>query len=129
MTREEFLLDMVKYYSEDTNRRCTGPDRCYYSPISVGKVGISEGCAIGRHLTPELQLELDSFDISSVTKDYVFERLPNFLQELGKMFLFSVQSFHDQETNWTSQGKINQNVMRIVKEYDLDKKMFREYAN
>lgn len=61
MTKLEFLEDTVKYYSENTNRRCVNNVivGCYYSPENAGKIGISDGCAIGRHLKDSLKEKLD----------------------------------------------------------------------
>src|SRR4051812_25883876 len=61
MTQKEFLLDTLEYYTTDVNRRCVSThDACFYSAINAGKEGISDGCAIGRHLpSEEVKLQLD----------------------------------------------------------------------
>ena len=50
MTREEFLLDMLEYYTVNSTRRCIDTAGCCsYSAISK----YTEGCAIGRLLDKE----------------------------------------------------------------------------
>lgn len=128
MTKEEFLLDTVKYYSRDTNRRCK-KDRCYYSPNSADKEGISEGCAIGRHLSPELQRKLDSLEDSGVAYEHIFQLLPSSLQELGQEFLADVQCFHDADRFWNSKEDIKNQMINIVDKHNLNIEMFKEYVN
>lgn len=102
----EFLEDTVKYYSEDVNRRCVSADSdCFYSPKSISKEEISEGCAIGRHLTDKLKEELDKeFINETVLNNVLFNKLPNELRVLGKSFLEIVQRIHDNEKNWDEGG-------------------------
>ncbi len=94
MTQTEFLLDTLKYYCEDTSRRCKHPQHefCRYHPSTVGHTN-SEGCAIGRHLLKELALKFDSYDYTGV--EDVFDELPENLQILEVEFLESIQNFHD----------------------------------
>lgn len=102
MTREEFLLDTIKYYSEDTSRRCVSEGRCTYSPKALNKN--SKGCAIGRWLDKELQLKLDTFEESSVQSGKVFDKLPKWMQGMGIYFLQHVQDLHDNGNNWNESG-------------------------
>lgn len=124
MTRLEFLNDTITYYSENVDRRCTYEHGCFYSPINSDKQGISEGCAIGRHLDSELQLRLDKDSIgdSGVSNDEVFESLPTWLQELGQDFLVSIQILHDRKENWDSKGLSEigkEHVNNIITKYDI----------
>lgn len=129
MTKEEFLLDTVEYYSRDTNRRCIKYNGCYYSPSTAKKEGISEGCAIGRHLSPELQRKLDSFENSGVEHDHIFQLLPSFLQKLDQEFLVDIQWFHDADKFWNSKESIKNQMINIVDKHNLNIEMFKEYVN
>lgn len=97
------LNETVAYYSEDTNRRCDTEHICAYDPATVGKEGISEGCAIGRLLSPQLKKELDK-KYTSISKPSgvpsIFEELPKSVQYYGKDFLTQLQSLHDQPIYW-----------------------------
>lgn len=123
----EFLQGTVDYYSVNPlERRCIDNGACMYSPKSVKKEGKSEGCAIGRHLDSRLAWELDEENSNtdcSVNEEHIFERLPKELQELGKDFLFDVQSFHDIDINWNKHGlsstgqRVHQEILkRIINE-------------
>lgn len=130
MTREEFLLDTLEYYSQDPSRRCfhTETRICYYSPVNADNPN-SEGCAIGRWLSPDLQLKLDNESYPGINTDDVFEQLPDNLQQLGQSFLSSVQSLHD-GNSWCQGGVINSNIYnlkRIIQNYELDYKKFEKY--
>lgn len=130
MTREEFLLDTLEYYSQDPSRRCfhTETRICYYSPVNADNPN-SEGCAIGRWLSPDLQLKLDDETYPGVDIDDVFEQLPDNLQQLGQSFLASVQFLHD-SNSWREGGVINYNIERlkkIIQEYELNYEKFKKY--
>ena len=134
MTQTEFLLDTLKYYCEDTSRRCKHPQHefCRYHPSTVGHTN-SEGCAIGRHLPKELALKFDSYDYTGV--EDVFDELPENLQLLGEEFLESIQNFHDSSTNWNTtdgeglteigKGRLSQ----LIKYYALEENLFADYLN
>jgi hypothetical protein len=68
MTKKELLLDTIEYYSIDRNRRCELDNSCKYSPKSAGKKGISEGCAIGRHLSEETKEFYDKQSVSNIRR-------------------------------------------------------------
>lgn len=84
MTREQFLLDTIKYYSENPSFRCVTNSECAYSPKTLGKDG--DGCAIGRWLDEKLKLELDRCEDASVHSENVYQRLPEWMKSLGKSF-------------------------------------------
>ena len=122
--REEFLTDTLQYYTTDPKRRCIDVARgqCFYSPENAGKVGISEGCAIGRHITNSLALILDGSMTTAVSSEVVFEQLPLKLRKLQKFFLSDVQSLHDRKENWSKNGLTRagkRNVKTICKNYGL----------
>lgn len=124
MTKLEFLQDTVKYYSENTNRRCVNNVivGCYYSPENAGKIGISDGCAIGRHLKDSLKEKLDDTEESEVNTTVIFNKLPKKLKELGKDFLTDIQNLHDLQKYWNSEGlsKVGEEYYKDIKEkYEL----------
>ena len=135
MTKKEFLLDTLKYYTKDTNRRCaTTTDSCRYSPKNVGKEKFSEGCAIGRHLNPKVQLLWDREDSTSI--DYIaylkcFRKAPGWMRKMNVDFLQVVQILHDNKKNW---GKLTglskegrESLQAIIGVYNLKEKDFKTY--
>ena len=131
MTQTEFLLDMLKYYCENTTRRCVDDmGACRYHPSSIKHLN-SEGCAIGRQLPEELALKFDSYEVPDV--ESIFEELPSDIQSLGMYFLTEVQRLHDLGKNWDIKkglsvyGKIR--VSDIIKEYELDETVFADFLN
>lgn len=105
--RLQVLEDTVKYYSEDVNRRCLNDYNCFYSPKSVGKEGVSEGCAVGRLLTQELRDFLDrkyTFEDLQSSVNKLFHHLPEDIKALGVSFLTHLQRLHDNQSYWDSTG-------------------------
>lgn len=95
------LDDTVKYYSEDTRRRCIGHGQCFYSPEKAGNK-LSTGCAVGRLLDIYTQLKLDLCKPSAVPD--IFELLPENVKKYGVDFLDDLQRLHDNEANWNDDG-------------------------
>lgn len=121
MTREQFLLDTINYYSKDTSRRSTNGNYCTYSPVNSNSKG--DGCAIGRWLSPKLKLKLDSIGNPAVHNQIIFCKLPDWMQEFGVKFLDSVQSLHDTSHCWDNSGLSIQGkkeVNNIIKTYKLN---------
>lgn len=103
MTELELLEDTIGYYSEDINRRCVSDaGGCKYSPLQTGKVGISDGCAIGRFMTPEAK-EAAWGAVGTVYNTNI-NLLPDFMQEMDVKFLGAVQSLHDDPDCWEEGG-------------------------
>jgi hypothetical protein len=130
MTRLEFLESTIKYYVENPQRRCNKDGTCFYSPASVGKEGISGGCAIGRFIDPDLALELDAevkpgfgLGITGVIRRQEYkERLPKWMQKMNIDFLEDVQSLHDDGIYWNDWGLTDagkRKVDSIKKNYKL----------
>lgn len=97
----ELVEDTVKYYSEDTQRRCLGNGQCYYSPVTADNP-LSSGCAVGRLVSPELQLILDKHFACGLVD--IFHLLPEDIQEYGQDLLEELQRFHDGANNWDDDG-------------------------
>ena len=136
MTKAELLLDTLKYYSADINRRCKSRGGCWYSPLKAGKVRSSKGCAIGRHLKPTVQHLFDACKNTSIDavlqeKKSYKKRLPTWMQKLSIDFLVEIQSLHDTDHNWTSYGLSpsgKDKVFFIMKDYSIRKTTaFKKY--
>lgn len=129
MTKEEFLQSTIEYYGADENRRCSNANMktCYYSPVNAGKQGVSDGCAIGRHLDAATQVKLDALEetrISDILESPVDKKLlPSWLRKLGKEFLVRVQALHDNPVNWERVGLSDggkYEVNNIINTFKLD---------
>ena len=119
MTELEFLEDTIKYYSENTQRRCVNGTSCFYSPIPANKEGISEGCAIGRFLDKDFALKIDKegnndiFDgdtsiIKVLTvlleKEENKSKFPDWMLKMEFLFLSDIQALHDAKSHWDKNG-------------------------
>lgn len=125
-TKEEFLVDMLDYYTVDPiNRRAFDRELeyCVYYPIEQ-----SEGCAIGRCLPKELTMKMQG------TIDYIIDNelcnLPEWMTNLGADFLQKVQELHDRKHNWKETGlskKGIKNLRTIIKKFGLNPELFTKY--
>lgn len=135
MTKEEFLLDMLDYYTVDPEgRRCNSEAGCYYSPETIGKT-TSEGCAIGRKLDREFANRLDEewdggISVQDIIKTY--PDFPEYMYEFDINFLSECQELHDMPYNWdfdftglSTVGK--KSVESMIQKFDLDKSKFEKY--
>lgn len=97
----ELLVDSYRYYSADPNKKCENGTGCRYSPVTVNKVGVSEGCGIGRLLLDEEKLALDNGDIGSVGNyrfiDYLGANSLLIYKSFDLEFLQKIQGLHDGE--------------------------------
>jgi len=96
--REEMLLDTIKYYIVDPEkRRCINDDdTCYYHPKSVDKTKKeSQGCAIGRLLSDYQAKKLDYAGAVNGSSIGEVIRVTKKLSVLGGSFLNAVQRLHD----------------------------------
>lgn len=104
-TKEEqlaLLEETVAYYTEDVMLRCVLPNGCRYSGDSVERPN-SNGCAIGRLLTPELRLRLDRIHPNRPVS-VVWDHLPDDVKAFGLDYLRELQSLHDRPENWDDNG-------------------------
>lgn len=112
MTELELLNDTIAYYSVDpVNRRCYNSinGACAYSPKTINKVGLSNGCAIGRHLRPEVQKRFDTTSQLStigriISDDENKKLLPEWMQKMNVDFLTDIQNLHDLDIYWDENG-------------------------
>jgi len=116
-TKEEMLWllnDTVEYYSKDVNRRCgTNATSCFYSPYSVGKGNISDGCAIGRWMTIEQKEAADDKYENTSVRDLPDELLPNMLKKYSLIFLSGIQSLHDSDKYWGAKGLSTSGISKV----------------
>ena len=107
-TRQELLDNTVRHFNS-TNRSIKDGDR------SVCAYRTSDGlaCAIGREISDELALKLDSEMLGSMCN--VFDKLPLRLRNFGIFFLGSIQMLHDTAGYWDKKG-LNNNGREAVKE-------------
>lgn len=105
MTQRELLVNTVKFYTSENRALAKGA--CIYL-----KTKTSPGCAIGRHLTPEvqqvfhkIQVEDNAGSINSICEDPESKKLlPDWMQEMNIGFLKSVQQLHDSSECWDIEG-------------------------
>lgn len=110
-TRQELLNNTVTYYSEDPvgRRALTATGGCAYL-TKCGKM-----CAIGREL-------LKPSSLSNIAISDNIDYIPKRLQKMGEWFLDSIQTLHDTNSYWDTNGLTNQgkeHVAFICKEYTL----------
>lgn len=139
MTKEEFLLDTLEYYSGHLERRCEADGVCKYSPKAVNKQGKTEGCAIGRHLSEEGKLAFDNLPLNGIThirQDYpvTFAKYaPLWMQEMDTFYLSAIQALHDSDDNWTDKGLSyygKREVKTIIENFSLSNpEQFDKYLN
>lgn len=100
------LNDTVEYYSENTKRRCQGEaGGCFYNPASVGLEHISDGCAIGRWMTPVQKQSADAWLGGTVgVSELPPELMPEKLKKYSIKFLSAIQNLHDSNLNWDERG-------------------------
>ncbi len=81
MNLEDILLDTLEYYGADESRYCMDSkgNSCRYSPFALGIEEASEGCAIGRLLTPEIASKLDKHELGSI--DEILQDLEEEIKE------------------------------------------------
>jgi len=119
MTELELLEDTIKYYSENTERRCTDNRGCFYSPITIGKENISEGCAIGRHLDKDFALKIDKLDGDRLSvmleKEENKNKFPDWMLKMNPSFLSEIQGLHDAKSHWDKNG-LTQEGLEYIKE-------------
>ena len=121
----QLLNETIAYYSENpTERRCVAKSGgCFYSPKSAGKPN-SEGCAIGRLLSPNKKEQLDNEDSADTSVDFMFDYLPKKVQSHGKQFLSALQQLHDGgEDNglkyWSEKGLTEDGLKKVQEIKDL----------
>lgn len=93
-----FLNETIAFYSEDVTKRAVTGVGCFYR---MGEKG-EKRCAIGRHIPDERYGPyLEGCSVSSAIIQRV---LPAEITALGVNFLSQMQSLHDNDRYWDSDG-------------------------
>jgi len=127
------LKDTIAYYSADTTKRCMiNTSTCRYLGESLDKPH-SDGCAVGRLLTPELRLQFDRmFPDKTVHYKPLFNLLPQEVQAYGVDFLGDLQNLHDFSSYWDENGLSKDGLIRkdvimskykLVEEFEIPKEV------
>lgn len=131
----EQLADNLAYYVNDPSKRCVVMTSCYYS----GKTANidSEGCFVGRLLTPEDRLKADeglTFGATGVSslcnrEEELGITIPNIIKE-NQRLMRNFQFLHDNDTNWDDKGLTNEGkttLKMIIHDYELEEKYFEKF--
>ena len=125
MTEKVFLLNTIKYYSENPKHK-----RNKINGISKYESlkETSDGCPIGRFLSIELKRKMDNLpypdisDIKSKNND-IFNQLPEWIQKMDINFLQEVSELHDVDDYWDDNGLSYSGkffINCIIQDYNLD---------
>jgi hypothetical protein len=93
---------LVKLYNNKEDMRC------------VYRTSDGRSCAIGRHISDELAIELDKFPDPSISHSEILDKLPDELKNLGKHFLFFIQDLHDRKSYWSEIGLSSLGEIRLM---------------
>lgn len=130
MTKKEFLLDTLEYYTQDPKgRTCESGGVCGYSSIFLGKQDTSEGCALGRYMSEEFAKFADDSG-NSIKRLQGEEGFPEKLKNLPHLFLQDVQTLHDISRYWTDSGLSVDGIKyleEIMEEWNIQYKEFDKY--
>lgn len=140
-TLSEQLADNLRYYANgEINKRCRNEKGCFYSGESVSKE--TEGCFVGRLLTPEDRVKADAYykqldtrpsgvDTLVEDKDFIGISIPTIISENVDLMV-DFQSLHDNPINWNydnaslSSSGIEA-LEKIISDYCLDLEAFEEF--
>lgn len=115
-TKEEklaLLEETFNYYNDNVARRCRTAFKCRYSGVSIDNP-YTDGCAIGRLLTPELRLKLDvQYHGVPVNSEGVWKLIPDEIKAYGSEFLRHLQLFHDHQHFWDFKGISSQGLQEL----------------
>lgn len=93
----KFIETELGYYIADPSRRSRNGSLCFYKHPN------GSTCVIGKQI-PEDKYTDNLENGYSVSDSFVFDKLPESVQQLGKPFLQECQYIHDYESNWTNTG-------------------------
>jgi hypothetical protein len=131
----EQLADNLAYYVNDTSKRCKNDTSCYYSGVTAKKD--SEGCFVGRLLTPEDRIKADkglTFGASGVNSlcnkaENLGITIPDIIKDNEKI-MSNFQKFHDSDEYWTETGLTNEGkttLKMIINDFELEVKYFEKF--
>jgi hypothetical protein len=131
----EKLADNLAYYVNDTSKRCKNDKGCYYSGETAKKD--SEGCFVGRLLTPEDRIKADkglTFGASGLNSlcnkaEDLGITIPDIIKDNEKI-MSNFQKFHDSDEYWTETGLTNEGkttLKMILNDFELEVKYFEKF--
>ena len=131
----EELADNLAYYVNDPSKRCKNDKGCYYSGETAKKD--SEGCFVGRLLTPEDRIKADNgltFGASGVNSlcnkaEDLGSTIPDIIKDNEKLMI-NFQKFHDSDEYWTETGLTNEGkgtLRMIIDDFELEVKYFEKF--
>lgn len=108
-SRFDYLNEVVSTFNYNNIAINPTDGACQYSPVyNVDGSIKSPGCAIGYKIPLELANKLDRISKEtkngSVNNHSIFNKLPDSLKELGRLFLLDIQCLHDNDCNWNDTG-------------------------
>jgi len=108
-----FLVEGIAHYNSTNlcigsiDGSYAGVD-CRYSPETVDKVGVSEGCWIGRHTPYAKEIDEQGTLNNSLPSSQLILRdspyLPDWMKELNPVFTDECQRLHDISYHWNKEG-------------------------
>jgi hypothetical protein len=109
MNKQEFLQDLIDYYSEDTSRRAANSNgQCKY------RDGKGRKCAIGRWISESKY----SPEMESQFLIQIIYSLPDEIRSLGYGFLSECQDLHDNAVHWDDHKGISKRGKKMVQKLE-----------
>ncbi len=131
---QKLAQNLAYYIGADKRCKKASNGACYYSGLSVPSKD-TEGCFVGRMMTPEMRLTADEAGLGDVHglirkhKDYGI-KLPKFITDNADL-MGCFQNLHDGKNYWTIDNFLTKEgktyLLEIIKEYKLVKKHFNEF--
>jgi len=107
-TREELLLNTIRYYHTDGNPRGVSNNggECSYITLNGCR------CAIGREISKNKAYIFEELN-GPITNYHLFSKLPLRLRKLGSDYLGNIQSLHDNRRHWHNNKLTSAGIARI----------------
>ena len=131
---QKLAQNLAYYIGADKRCKKASNGACYYSGLSVPDKD-TEGCFVGRLMTPEMRAKADEHGLGSVDglirkhKDYGI-KLPKFIID-NEDLMDCFQNIHDNKNYWTDDHFLTQEgkdrLLLVIKEFKLVKKHFKEF--
>lgn len=141
-TLSEQLADNLAYYINDPSKRCVDSlGGCSYSGESIKHTGKdTEGCYVGRLLSPEDRITADKWLNDAPFCDTTVTGLVGFSEELGIKIpkivsdniplMSKFQLLHDTDDYWNEAGLTKEGrskLLFIINQYHLEEKYFEKF--
>jgi len=131
----EQMADNLAYYVNDPKKRCANDNDCYYSGKTINKK--TQGCFVGRLLTPEDRLKADSglesgsSGVSSLIANSgeLGIKIPKVIKD-NERLMNRFQKLHDCNEFWTETGLSDEGkttLYMIIDDFGLEEKFFEKF--